>query len=74
MAERLNQSWVTADGEYGEGAFVTFDPDEVTEAQWDRLTEMSDGSRFDYINAILDFDDVLVRQIEQDNFGEEWGL
>lgn len=74
MGQSLNQSWVTADGEYGEGAFITFDPDEVTEEQWDRLVEMSDGSRYDYVSAILDFDDKLVREIERNNFGEEWGL
>ena len=74
MGESLNTAWVTEDGSYGEGEIIYFEPETLTDAQWERLTDMSDNSRIKYVRAIMDFDDKAVREIEMDNFGEEWGM
>ncbi len=53
-----NTAWVDADGSYGIGSIITFAPDDLTEAQWDTLSELRDNDRFDYASAILDGEDV----------------
>jgi hypothetical protein len=74
MGESLNTAWVTDDGSYGDGEIIYFEPEMLTDIQWERLTDMSDNSRIKYVRAIMDFDDKAVREIEMLNFGEEWGL
>lgn len=68
-------AWVTNDGEYnGSSVILEFKFDQLTENQWHNLEEMSDVDRYEYVSAILADNDDLVRSIEMDNFGEEWGL
>lgn len=68
-------AWVTNDGEYnGSSSVLEFKFDQLTPHQWENLEEMSDTDRYDYVSAILADNDDLVRHIELDNFGEEWGL
>ena len=68
-------AWVTNDGEYnGSSVVLEFKFDALTENQWHNLEEMSDADRYEYVSAILADNDDLVRSIEMDNFGEEWGL
>ena len=68
-------AWVAADGSYGgDDDILTFDGSKLTDMQWERVTDMFDHDRYEYIKAILDDDDDTVRHIELDNFGEEWGL
>jgi hypothetical protein len=72
--ELVNTAWVTDDGSYGVGAIITLSPDSLSDEQWERVSEMSDNSRYEYVRFILEDDDFFVRQIEKENFGEEWGL
>ena len=68
-------AWVTNDGEYnGSSVVLEFNFDALTESQWSNLEEMADVDRYEYVSAILANNDDLVRNIEMDNFGEEWGL
>jgi hypothetical protein len=68
-------AWVTNDGEYnGTSIVLEFDFNALNEQQWSNLEDMSSMDRLDYVEAILAEDDSKVRQIELDNFTEEWGL
>ena len=68
-------AWVTNDGEYsGSSVILEFKFDQLTPNQWSNLEEMADVDRYEYASAILAGNDDLVRSIEMDNFGEEWGL
>ena len=62
----VGTAWV---GEYGEYSYnsqlVTFDSEALTEEQWDRLAELSDHDRIEYVLAILDGDD--LSEWEDDN-------
>ena len=69
MEIREDAAWVSMDGEYGQGV-VLFDSDELTDDQWEKLTEMSDGDRATYVVAILNGDEEAVKEIEEENFGE----
>tara|TARA_B110000503_G_C6856213_1_gene292933 strand:+ start:69 stop:287 length:219 start_codon:yes stop_codon:yes gene_type:complete len=70
----MKQAYVTADGSYGGEDILLFDPDTLNDNQWEMLTDMADGDRIVYVHAIRNKDDVAVRAIEMDNFGEEFGL
>ena len=48
-----NTAWVDADGSYGQGQIILFDADALTEEQWEKVSELSDNSRLDYISAVL---------------------
>ena len=68
-------AWVTNDGEYnGSSVILEFKFDQLTPNQWNNLEEMADVDRYEYVSAILAGNDDLVRSVEMDNFGEEWGL
>ena len=68
-------AWVSSDGSYGgDDDIITFEGSKLTDAQWERVTDMFDHDRYDYIKSILDGHDMNVREIEIENFGEEWGL
>lgn len=68
------KAWVATDGSYGGGEPLVFDSNQLTDEQWERLTDMFDHDRYDYVKNILNGHDMNVREIEMDNFGEEWGL
>jgi hypothetical protein len=69
-----NTAWVTDDGSYGVGAVITLNSFSLSDAQWDRVSELPDSARYEYVRLILEDDDFSVREIEKENFGEEWGL
>lgn len=62
-------AWVAEDGSYGGSMHLSFEPNQLTDDQWTKLGEMSDGSRFDYVSAILDGNEEIIAEIESDNFG-----
>jgi hypothetical protein len=70
---REDQMFVSMDGSYGSGAML-FDQDALTDTQLACLEDMSDGDRYEYAFAILKGDDKTVRFLEEQNFGESWGL
>lgn len=68
-------AWVSSDGSYGgDDDIITFDGSKLTDMQWERLTDISDSDKYDYVKNILNGHDMNVREIEMENFGEEWGL
>jgi len=68
-------AWVSTDGSYGgDDDIITFDGSKLTDMQWERLTDISDSDKYDYVKNILNGHDMNVREIEMENFGEEWGL
>ena len=70
---REDAAYVSPDGNYGQGV-VVFESDILTDMQWERLTDMMDSDRFDYVKAIADGNNIAVCEIEMENFGEEFGL
>ena len=60
-------AWVTDDGSYGVGAVAVFNPDMLTDEQWERLANLSDYDRLAYVQAVIDGngDDFVGEQ-------EEW--
>jgi|688.fasta_scaffold00332_100 hypothetical protein len=64
-------AWVADDGSYGGGNHLSFEPNQLTNDQWAKLVEMSDGDRYEYVEAILSGKNEVVAEIEKDNFGEE---
>lgn len=67
-------AYVTEEGTYGGDKIFLFDSSSLNDNQWEMLTDMSDRDRLPYVQAIIAKDDVAVRAIEMDNFGEEFGL
>lgn len=68
-------AWVSTDGSYGgDDDIITFDGSKLTDMQWERLTDMADGDKYAYVKFIIEGHDMNVREIEMENFGEEWGL
>ena len=62
-------AWVAEDGTYGGSVHLSFEQYQLTDDQWMKLSEMSDGDRYDYVAAILEgFEDIVIA-IEEDNFG-----
>jgi hypothetical protein len=74
MGESVMNAWVAEDGSYGAAPLLQFDSNALTDMQWERLTEISDRDKLDYVKAILDKNNIAVCEIEMENFGEEWGL
>lgn len=62
-------AWVTDDGSYGGGVHLSFEANQLTDDQWTKLGEMSDGDRYEYVYAIINCHDEVVAEIEKDNFG-----
>jgi hypothetical protein len=52
-----NKGWVSADGSWGIGEIAVFDENALTDDQWDKLDEMSDNDKFDYVVAVLNGND-----------------
>ena len=62
-------AWVAEDGTYGGSVHLSFEPDQLTDDQWTKLSEMSDSDRYEYVEAILEgFEDIVIA-IEEKNFG-----
>jgi len=60
MAEYFatDNAWVTEDGSYGVGLVIHFDQDSITDDDWETLAELGDNSRYDFIHALLNGEDV----------------
>lgn len=60
MSHLLNNiGYVSYDGNYGEQAdLLVFDNDSLTPQQWETLGEINDNSRWDYVQAIFNGDDL----------------
>ena len=65
MEIREDAAWVGMDGEYGQG-IVIFDADELTDMQWEHLTDMHAGDRAEYVVAIINGDDERVKEMEEE--------
>lgn len=69
MSNKFNihedMAFVSMDGDYGQGIIV-FDPDLLTEEQWDNMTELHDNDRAVYVAAILQNDTTVIEEIEAD--------
>ena len=53
-----NMAYVDADGSYGVGAIAVFQPDSLTDEQWETLANLTDGERLEYVVSILDGEDL----------------
>ena len=59
IQEMFTQSaWVTEDGSCGFGEVILFDPDKLTDEQWENLNEMRDNNKYGYVYAILNNEDL----------------
>jgi hypothetical protein len=55
----VGTAWVSEDGSFNySNHLITFDPDKLTEEQWDRLAELSDYDRIEYAMSIMDGNDL----------------
>lgn len=66
MAYDINayKAYVDADGSIGVGALLTFDPEDLTEAQWETVSNLRDSERIEYVWAVLNHQD--LRQWEEE--------
>ena len=60
-----DKAFVTMDGDYGQGV-VVFDPDALTDRQWENVTDMRDNDRAVYIVAILNNDMDTMKDLEEE--------
>jgi hypothetical protein len=54
----FDKAWVSEDGSYGTNAIVFFDIESITDEQMERLDEMNDNDKYDYVVAIFNGDDL----------------
>ena len=66
---REDAAYVSMDGNYGQG-IVVFEPDLLTDEQWEKVTEMNDNDRPVYIVAILQDDKDTIEDLERELAGE----
>ena len=59
-----DKAFVSMDGDYGQGV-VVFEPDALTDRQWENVTDMSDNDRAVYIVAILNNDMDTIKDLEE---------
>jgi hypothetical protein len=63
-----NNAYVTEYGDFAaEGSVLTFDQSLLTNSQWQLVDELPDNTKFEYVLAILDGEDNVVREIESEN-------
>lgn len=60
-----DKAFVSMDGDYGQG-IVVFDPDALTDRQWENVTDMRDNDRAVYIVAILNNDMDTIKDLEEE--------
>lgn len=58
MKENQDTGWVSEDGSYGVNSIILFDSTALTDKQWDILGELGDNSRYDYVQAIMNKQDL----------------
>ena len=66
---REDAAYVSMDGNYGQGV-VVFEPDLLTDEQWEKVTDMNDNDRPVYIVAILQDDKDTIADIESELAGD----
>ena len=59
------KAFVSMDGDYGQG-IVVFDPDALTDRQWENVTDMNANDRAVYIVAILNNDMDTIKDLEEE--------
>jgi len=64
-----DKAFVTMDGDYGQG-IVVFDPDALTDRQWENVTDMNANDRAVYIVAILQDDKDTIEDLERELAGD----
>lgn len=62
----MAKGFVTIDGDYGIGV-ITFEEHELTQDQWEDLSEMIESDRYDYVEAILSGDTKTATKILEEN-------
>ena len=62
---RDDMAFVSADGDYGQGIII-FEPDLLTDEQWERVTDMHDSDRATYVSAILTGDEEAIAEFEKE--------
>lgn len=62
----MTEAYVTADGNYGGDEVLVFDPNKLTDMQWEILTDLSDRDRLGYVQAILSGNEERVKELEQE--------
>lgn len=61
-------SWISEDGSFSQSnELITFDPDLLTERQWEIVDNLSDSERIIYAIAIIDGQDLSEWEDEFDN-------
>lgn len=64
-------AWISEDGSFSQGnELITFDSTELTDRQWEILSELSDSERIIYAIAVIDGQDVSEWEDEFD--GEDY--
>ena len=62
-----NRAFVTEYGDYAaEGSVLTFDQSLLSIPQWQLVDELPDSLKFEYVLAILDGEEDVIREIEED--------
>jgi hypothetical protein len=61
-----NKAFVTTDGEYGVGV-ITFEEDDLTQDQWEDVSEMSPADRYDYVEAVLSGNTKTATKLLEEN-------
>jgi hypothetical protein len=52
-------AWISEDGSYSyNNHLITFDPSQLTEAQWEKLDTLPDYDRIEYAMAVITGDDL----------------
>jgi hypothetical protein len=52
------KGYVTTDGNYGGDSLIVFEHNALTQEQWDKLGELSDYDRINYVEAVLSKSDL----------------
>lgn len=63
-----NNAYVTEYGDFAaEGSVLTFDQSLLSISQWQLVDELPDSLKFEYVLAILDGEEDVIREIEGEN-------
>lgn len=62
-----NKAYVTEYGDFAaEGSCVTFDSSLLSNSQWQLVDDLPDSMKIEYVLAILDGEEDVIREIEED--------
>jgi len=60
------RGWVTDLGEFGTNTMIVFNPDLLTQQDWDVVNELHESQRMDFVRAVIAGDAAAVEQIKLD--------